>query len=421
MMRMTGLKAGALAVALVAVAGLYSPAEATSGPQGLPSGEPTVGAEPPVQGAVPLRTDETIPYWHGQFTDPTNGTTYGYNMVGADPATHGDVTVPVDIVPLNFTFDSANGYSLNGANVVNKVLASPIFQPTDFTTAGTVTSAADANSNVTVVPGGPLSAGNTGAQFADAYMRAQFNAVGTGYHLRLSVAKVWPAVTIAVPKTLGGVFVNSRGVVWGESVTPKVLSIQGQLHLDPRHLWIFITDNVYVGDPSLGCCTLGFHTAGRSTTDHGPYAGQGDQQIPTWIYAAYMRPGTFNPHHYPLLQDIEVLTHEVAEWADDPFVNNSAAPWGTAESPAYGCTNYLEVGDPVTPVDFTVPGNPFESGPYGDGSWHLQDEMFLPWFSRQSPNTTSQLTQMPSARGGRYSFLGDLNPYDDFHQPAGSC
>ncbi len=47
--------------------------------------------------------------------------------------------------------------------------------------------------------------------------------------------------------------------------------------------------------------------------------------------------------------------------------------------------------------------------------------MFLPWFSRQSPNTTSQLTQMPSVRGGRYSFLGDLNPYDDFHQPAGSC
>ena len=26
--------------------------------------------------------DETVHHWHGSFTDPTNGVTYDYNMVG---------------------------------------------------------------------------------------------------------------------------------------------------------------------------------------------------------------------------------------------------------------------------------------------------------------------------------------------------
>jgi hypothetical protein len=58
-------------------------------------------------GATPLATDRTVPHWHSRFTDPTNGVTYGYNMVGtADPrsGSAGTTTVPVDIIPLNVYF-----------------------------------------------------------------------------------------------------------------------------------------------------------------------------------------------------------------------------------------------------------------------------------------------------------------------------
>jgi hypothetical protein len=66
-------------------------------------------------------------------------------------------------------------------------------------------------------------------------------------------------------------------------------------------------------------------------------------------------------------------------------------------------------------------GNSYDIGPYTDGYWHLKDEVLLPWMARQSPNTPSQPTQQPSSAGGRYTFMGGLNPYADFHQPIAGC
>src|SRR3954452_17959692 len=60
-------------------------------------------------GATPLRTDKTVAHWSSRFTDPTNGVTYGYTMVGADPATSGSSTTPTDVVPLNLVFSANNG------------------------------------------------------------------------------------------------------------------------------------------------------------------------------------------------------------------------------------------------------------------------------------------------------------------------
>ena len=67
-----------------------------------------------------------------------------------------------------------------------------------------------------------------------------------------------------------------------------------------------------------------------------------------------------------------------------------------------------------------MPGNTYDSAnPFADGFFHPEDEVFLPWFARQDPNTTSQLTQ--SGIGGRYTFMGDLNPYPGFRMPATGC
>ena len=47
----------------------------------------------------------TIPYFRSQFTDPINGATYAYTMVGTDPA-NGDrtTTLPTVIIPFKLTF-----------------------------------------------------------------------------------------------------------------------------------------------------------------------------------------------------------------------------------------------------------------------------------------------------------------------------
>jgi hypothetical protein len=52
--------------------------------------------------------------------------------------------------------------------------------------------------------------------------------------------------------------------------------------------------------------------------------------------------------------------------------------------------------------------------------WHLQDELFLPWFAHQAPNLLSQATQSPSPNLGRYTFMGSLNPEPGFQHP-GVC
>ena len=70
---------------------------------------------------------------------------------------------------------------------------------------------------------------------------------------------------------------------------------------------------------------------------------------------------------------------------------------------------------------FTLPGNTyFQSGAVaGDSYWHPEDEVLLPWFAREDPNTTSQTVQGGSS--GRYTFMGNLNPFPGFQVPATGC
>src|ERR1051325_1321632 len=54
-------------------------------------------------GADPLATPRTVEHWSGQTTNPLNGVTYRYNVVGVDPSTNGSTTGGGDIIPLNVT------------------------------------------------------------------------------------------------------------------------------------------------------------------------------------------------------------------------------------------------------------------------------------------------------------------------------
>ena len=107
----------------------------------------------------------------------------------------------------------------------------------------------------------------------------------------------------------------------------------------------------------------------------------------TFAWASYLSPGIYaRPDGGTdwALQDIHALSHEIAEWADDPFVNNTVEPWLTPTAPQYGCTDILETGDPVVGIGFAMGTNTFSQGPNpngtqsADGYYHPEDEVFLP-------------------------------------------
>lgn len=344
-----------------------------------------------IPGSVPLANARTIPHWSFQQTDPSNGQTYQLIMVGDDPANNTRTTVASEIIPIRLNF--ANGATLDGATRVAAVKASPIFSDYMY-------SVSMANGDV--------------GQYGDVFMRAQFDRIGTGYHVKLGAPKVLATVTINVPRTQGLAVQTQNGVVVGlveiNWFSAQLQNLMVQLQIDPATIPIFLTDNsmLYIGDLSQ-CCVIGYHGA---PTAVGRGAGsantQGNAKVGTFIYAAYTTPGTFDGDGAGI-QDIHALGHEVAEWLDDPFVNNIVQPWLTPTAPQYGCTPVLETGDPVVGIWFPLPGNP---DPASGGIWHPEDEVFWPWFLRQSPS---------SSFGGNYTFMGIDNPFPGFQVPATGC
>ena len=374
-----------------------------------------------VGGATPTTTTRTVQNWFGQTTDPHNGVTYGYNMVGYDPSTNQSATIGVDIIPLNIT---VGGMSFNGSDRVAGVVDSPLFQNGSYTSTSAAT-----DSTGGMGPGGKLSAKNTGVQLEDATMRSQFNKVGTGYHLILGTPVVHDPITINVDSQHGTLLQSRRGIVYGDVnlnwFAADLQNLNSSLgYVDPTRLPLYVTSDVvlYVGTNPSNCCIIGFHGAGLVPgLGSGSTSGSGNQAIQTYAWASWMTAGFFNPTHDWTLQDINAFSHEIAEWADDPFTNNTVEPWLTPTAPQYGCTSLLETGDPVVGIGFSQGTNSFDQNAYTDGTYHPEDEVFLPWFMRTAPNLISQPTQTPSANVGRYTFMGDLNPFPGFQQPATGC
>ena len=385
-------------------------------------------------GASVLPTTRTIPHWWGSTLDPNNGITYGYNMVGADPNSCSgsacSVTIETDITPI---IVNVAGRTFSGSNVLAATLASPQFALNDYGSTPFATAGAP---NVPRGPGGALSqdeAGNS-LQLQDATMRAQFNKTGlSNYHLILH-PNILPAVTIDVPSNQGTLLQSGRGVVFADiNISWWAAQIQNlETKADPTHLPLYLTDNVllHIGPDIFNCCVIGFHGTRATGYGGGSNNSNGNAKVQTFAWASWVQPGIYaRPAGGTdwALQDIHAISHEIAEWGDDPFVNNTVEPWLTPTAPQYGCTSVLETGDPVVAIGFAKGTNTFEQGlnPNGtqsaDGYYHPEDEALLPWFMRVAPNTISEPTQSPSANVGRYTFMGDLNPFPGFRQPATGC
>jgi hypothetical protein len=399
-----------------------------------------------VGGAAPLPTARTVAHWYGTTFNPLDGVTYGHNMVGADPnncsGSDCDVTITVDITPLNVIVD---GQSFNGHNALAATLASPVFATYDFGSVPFAT-AGSLKPRFPRGPGGVLSQGDTGIllQLEDATMRAQFNKTGAStYHVRL-MPVVHDTVTIDVPSDKGVIIVSVRGVLaadvnlqWWETRLQNLNQSLG--YNDETHLAFYLTQDTvnFIGTDPSNCCVIGFHGAGEAPSRNlnGPQNGNGNEPVQTWGWGSYLSPGLFARAFPPggsgafwAFQDIHPLSHEIAEWADDPFITNFVQPWATPTAQfSSGCSSLLETGDPVSGIGFAIGMNTYLQGPNpngtqsADGFYHPEDEVFLPWFMRTAPNTISEPTQTPSTNIGRYTFMGTLNRFSGFSQPPGNC
>jgi hypothetical protein len=348
-------------------------------------------------GNASTRKPRTVPYWSSSFTDPTNLVSYPFTMVGSDPRLGQSTTVDTMIVPLSFQFvagahniATAQNATMNGADNVADVIASPIFTPTDFAISS-----------------------DTGVQFGDAFARAQFGKVGTGYHVILDQPRVADTVTIQVPETDGFAVVNPAGVLVGRVDSTwfrgQLAALIDEMNLKPTTLPIFLTNNVVLYSGAF-CCTLGGHGAGSPASD-APISLAGKDKIRTFVYAAYLTPNSFSTPPWIDLSDINSLSHEIAEWIDNPFGINVVQPYHIPGAPRVACSADLETGDVLSGVWFSITGNPNPAA----NVWHPQDEVFLNWFARNgedqglAPSPPVHYTYAGAeGLGGRYAVFGDI-------------
>jgi hypothetical protein len=182
-----------------------------------------------------------------------------------------------------------------------------------------------------------LSQGDNGAllQPQDASKRAQFNLAcpGSPYHLRLH-ANVLPAVTINVPQNLGTLLQSGRGVDfadidigWWSAQMNNLITKADATRLPP-----LLTDNMmlYSGKSPANCCVIGYHGTRAVGNGGGTTNSNGNAVVPTFARASWVPPGLYarpNGGVNWALQDIHTISHEIAEWDDDPFVTAHCARW----------------------------------------------------------------------------------------------
>ena len=327
----------------------------------------------------------TIPHWSDSFT--YQRLVYNYTMVGTDPKRGSATTlIPTVLIPLRFVFADGNVFDassdlVDGQTAIQGIINSPIFQNYDFVSGGT-------------------HVGNT--QFGDAFQRANFwDAVSTrspNYHVLLGQPTVLPTQTINVPAEMGSYFTDP---VSGQ-VVPQVdfrflsnqeVSILTTADASPTTLPIIVWGNVVTN------LAFAYHPARMI-----------NGRLQTYISTTYL-PQNFLGG----ASDVYPLSHEVAEWMDDPFINNFTPGWNYAfldpvercDSTGPGVGDILEVADPVEIFDdssVSLSTNSF--------TYHVTEAMFIDFFTRADRSRSVS---------GQYSFFEIGAPYGVQTGPSSPC
>lgn len=321
-------------------------------------------------------TVNTIPYFDSWFiTGGGHNSIYTYSIVGHSPKTGGTTTVNNQIIPLItalsfrgqiiYTFDpTAN---TDGDTDVNLLAQSPLYNAS------------------TTYPGPPADTG----QMLDTLQRAQYNGVR---------AANWHTV-LAPPSSSGIVWIQT--LIWengdwaceaGETPSPTCAASFPVFNINTisnnfstilsaempanNTVPIIVTDWLTAFDPAGGCCILGYHTAQAGIQD--------PSGILVWTWGTYIPHNADNGMTNPFGafgNDIMVLSHELGELFDDPFVNTAVSPW--VDGSVSFAQGNLENGDTIeamSAADVVYPVTLNTSvGPY---TYNEQNLSTLAWFTR---------------------------------------
>jgi hypothetical protein len=342
-----------------------------------------------------------LPLWMYSATAAQNGRRYSGMVVGGSPSVAATTKVPIVLIPVilkitqggtTYTFDPTVGDAGcigAGHTALGLTQASPLLT----------------SSNTTISGVGPT-------QYTDAVLKAEFwNAGGSNaaYHLLLSPVTVNPALTISV-KTAGataevyslgaglcgtyGATTNGGGLLAVININTIDALLQSYISthgLNASQLPFFITYNSVISIGAANnlnnCCVLGYHDAlGLPGQTYGIAEFEGRDQT---VFG-----GT---------ADVSVVSHEIAEWVNDPTGTNPTPPWGNLGQVS-GCQNNFEDGDPLTGT--LMP--PVSSGGF---TYHLQELAYFSWFYGAVPSL---------GLGGKYSSNGTFHGFSKLCPPGGT-
>jgi hypothetical protein len=332
-----------------------------------------------------------LPLWTYSARSPRDGHRHHGTLVGTDPFTDpGSSSIPMFIIPLILRTHTLGTTVDLTTGIISTTPGEATFDPTEPDHA-CMTS--PNNVPLTVIQQSPLfnpahfvfggtDVGTT--QYEDAFQRAAFwTALGPNaskYHVLLGPVTVLDPVEIDVPPNEGLAITNPAAFIpgftfcgpaalidinWLDSyVNGTLLPAAAKHGANSSTLPMFITYNAAYSSPVTNlftCCAIGYH-------------GLTVQAALTQAYSVsdFDMTGFFGGP-LPGLQTI-VLSHEIGEWINDPLVSNYVTPWGNTGQ-VFGCSEYLEVGDPLTgslQLSVTMP-NGFD--------YYLQELAFFSWFT----------------------------------------
>ena len=214
-------------------------------------------------------------------------------------------------------------------------------------------------------------------QYIDAFQRAEFWNVlrdPQDYQVLLNPVQTISPIIIKVPANLGITLPPAQFPACGpfgivdidffdtfldNNVLPAL-----QPQVNAGNFPIFMLYNTVLAFTPItdlvdNCCVLGYH--GNTATT----------PIQAYSPSDFDTTGLFGPTQ----GDSNTLSHEVAEFINDPFGNNPTPAWGgVGQVPPGFCQNNLEVGDPLSGTNFSPVGgrNGF--------TYHLQELAFFSWF-----------------------------------------
>ena len=335
-------------------------------------------------------SSQTIPMWN-YSTVAQDGKTYTGSMVGRSPFAHGHrvTTVPTYLIPVIFTFQYSgdvfdptvyDGCAPANESVITLIKNSPLIGTPNFTLNGV---------NVGV------------AQYVDAFQRANFWAKvgGTPYHTSFSTnPTVLAPISVSVPAAHGVSvsYLNFGGCQdtgeldfdwWNTQLQTVIMPQLAAEGVGPANFPQFIFDSVaeYLnGDPTQ-CCALGYHD---SYLNGGVFQSYSVNEFDT--------SGAFGG-------DTSTMSHEIAEWMDDPTGVNPVPNWGAeGQVTAGNCQNNLEVGDPLSPGYPTATNPLYVTNTATGVQYTLQELAFYSWFLGSSPSLGA---------GGKYSDNGTFKGF----------